>query len=500
VTANRTRMTERSTSYFPKCLRDLFYTLIVWLCDLFYALIVWGILHVLMGQVAQSEFGGELKRMLNRFVQERFEGGAREDWGSVVVVDISDLPQEQWREEGRLHSATPRGRLHELMQAAVGAGAKGVGVDIDFSARNGRPVHPNDPSFFASCEELSRTNNRVPICLGVYRTQADSPEKWLGSIQFTNLAASIAIPDVDPIPRRLPRWVGPEGAGKDREKRLPGFSVALTVSQDRLRITQQPDWAKALTGWLEDHQWLEDSKFKRLKDGTETIEFLVNVNWLNNLKEVPPRKSREFMEDDLDSRQAFCRGQIVLLGDASRGGGTDLFVVPGHEEPVPGVLLHACGVSTLLKGAPLQELTGSGEFNFDLGGVVVSSVLVNIIAWLSLIIIAWLSSKTERDSTGDRKRPVEESQTAAAATGRTDPPPPQKEQGASDVSSKLEWGMTGVTVAVSLVVGFFFVAYTRVIWNDLIIFAIAVPLQTWLVKRVPKLLKRPGDGTTNEAH
>ena len=54
----------------------------------------------------------------------------------------------------------------------------------------------------------------------------------------------------------------------------------------------------------------------------------------------------------------------MIFGDATRGQAEDTFIVPGRREPVPGVLIHACAVYTLLK-EPLYVLTMAGQLAID---------------------------------------------------------------------------------------------------------------------------------------
>src|SRR5262249_15941922 len=55
---------------------------------------------------------------------------------------------------------------------------------------------------------------------------------------------------------------------------------------------------------------------------------------------------------------------VVLIGDGSLGKARDIFVIPGRQQPVPGIYLHACAIYTLAM-APLYELTLLGRIVID---------------------------------------------------------------------------------------------------------------------------------------
>jgi len=124
--------------------------------------------------------------------------------------------------------------LKELIQAAADAGATAIGVDIDFSLRDGKYVHPDDAAFFTFCKTLSQEKG-IPIRLGVYRMQGEPPDAWFGTNAFAELGASIAIPEKVAVPRRLPLWV----RAPESNHRLAGMSAALATNQNRSRGTSR---------------------------------------------------------------------------------------------------------------------------------------------------------------------------------------------------------------------------------------------------------------------
>jgi CHASE2 domain-containing sensor protein len=379
-------------------------------------------------RLEHTEVGGELNRMMYRLVQGEFEGVGQEDRTSVVILDISDIRPEPWSNGHHRFYVTPRPVLRDLVEKAAGAGAVGIGVDVDLSPHNGRP-HPDDMSFFTFCKDLSRSNN-IPICLGVYRTQAYGPNNWLGTNTFSELAASIAIPDLEPIPRRLPRWV----QSPDSDQPLPGLSAALVLKREQL---VQDESLPVGT--------LEETKLKKLDGETKAAEFLLNVNWLQKQK-FKSIKSKEFLEDELDTRRALCYKHIVLLGDASRGVASDMFVIPGIEEPIPGVFLHACGVATL-KGSRVREFTEGAQNKLDL---VLFFVTIVLVLALQCGYVLFKGRRLNDDA--------------------------------------LEKYMTRVTALVVLIGGFVIVVHEQVIWNGFLIYAGALLVHPYVAGYVAELL------------
>jgi CHASE2 domain-containing sensor protein len=163
----------------------------------------------------------------------------------------------------------------------------------------------------------------------------------------------------------------------------------------------------------------------------EVMEFLVNLSWISRLN------AESFSTCDaagIRALQRHLKGRVVLLGDATYGVGRDVYSVPGYDQPVPGVLIHACGAATAL-GKPLYELSHGAR------------VLVDVIFAVAIIGGAVLLRPIfERDG-----RPVNE--------------------------PFLRWVLTLGFVAVT-VGGFFFVGTTHLLWTDFVLVALALLLHS----------------------
>jgi len=145
------------------------------------------------------------------------------------------------------------------------------------------------------------------------------------------------------------------------------------------------------------------------------------------------------------------RGRVILFGNATYGIASDVFCVPGFEEPVPGVFLHACGVATLA-GRPLYELSALARMGLD--GVLSVAVVGGV---------TWLCGFYRRRGTPNEPF--------------------------------LLASVTVVAVVVTVVLGFVLVGITRVLWTDFVLVAAALFLHSLagrMMRKVNKLRERLG--------
>lgn len=372
-----------------------------------------------------TELGTEVERVTYRFVQEHLEGQNRKTPSAVVVVDISDLEPEPWQVSNRWHRVTSRDALRDLIQSLADARVRAIGVDIDFSPREGGLVFAKDPEFFSFCQSLSR-QRAIPIRLGVFRGQAKRPEQWLGEARFADLAASIAVPNS----RHLPRWL----RTIETKWPLPGMSAALVL--DRKDLVQKPTaWHRAV---------VNEAKVKRVGSHLEVAEYLVDLSWLSRLM---GEKISTYEGAGIKALQRLVGGRIVLLGDATEGVAADVFVVPGFEDPVPGVFLHACGVATLA-GRPLYELSHLARISID------ASLALAVLGGVS-----WLCFFYER------------------------------RQGQKVNQRFLHNVVTFGAILLTCALGFVFVGTTRVLWTDFVLVALALLLHSPAERSSGRLLR-----------
>ena len=254
----------------------------------------------------------------------------------VVVVDIADLPPEK--------GVTPRRALLDLMTRLKDAGARAIGVDIDFSPENNLFVASDDPRFFEACRSFP-----IPVFLGVARTAGNGREAWLGKREFAPLAAGIVIPEASgtvteagapgPYPLFIPR-LDLEGSRDE----LPSMAMALAS------VVKPGVEHKLTTPGLISEPVVERMVIK----GVSVPEFPVNYGFIRPLQHASILAKWDGAGKLAPIDHAVA-GQIVLIGDLKGSSQSDVFTTRGSAASASGVLIHASATLTLLN-APLSVL------------------------------------------------------------------------------------------------------------------------------------------------
>jgi CHASE2 domain-containing sensor protein len=195
----------------------------------------------------------------------------------------------------------------------------------------------------------------VPVFLGVNRAIASPAAEWLGSKEFEPLAANIL------IPRDSRRMLNVLHVGDGKVK---GYKPSRSMSA-LLADAYGEGETSAVAQWV--HELL--SHFNLVKKfSNEEIDrelsvkdFLVDYGSLSSLEKGRTQTIDPVDLKDPRNRKTF-EDKIVLIGDATLGEAADTFVVPGRQEPVPGIFLHASAAYTLIK-APLYDLTEPGRID-----------------------------------------------------------------------------------------------------------------------------------------
>ena len=254
----------------------------------------------------------------------------------VAIVDISRLkPKTQPGGPGTVN-ATPRDVLLNIIRALAQARPTAIGVDIDFSPHSqtpNQPYTPQDPEFFKSLMQLQQETS-VPIFLGVWRQELSGSARWLGGEEFSKMAAGLGIdrPEDRPV-ETLPLQI------RKDQSALPSLSLALALAGGAEFPTSSAP------------AWLMKRETDPMHFGAASVrDYVANFEDLDELianhvggsdpSEIPAIKDR-------------VRGKLVLLSDADLSQRADPFSIPTQRnEPIPGGYVHACGVTTLLAGAP----------------------------------------------------------------------------------------------------------------------------------------------------
>ena len=273
----------------------------------------------------------------------------------VVVVDFSALEPEEFNVNGQIGIATPRKTLQELITAATEVKARVIAVDIDFSPGPTGYMYPGDPQFFEFC-----LRNKVPVVLGISRTESLTPDKWLGNEDYQALAASMIVPNDT---RKMPKWIRVE---KDAAH---GPTLAAALAE---RFQQAES---RLAKWLHVYQLVEQVSEKELGQDVVVGEFPVDYSPLKTLIDKTFTTANPIVVKD---QAHLLRDKIVLFGRGKLSNDGDRFTVEGFGHQVPGVYVHASAAYTL-HNARLYELTSGSRLGIDVALSLI--VLIGVIAF-----------------------------------------------------------------------------------------------------------------------
>ncbi|HEV7745241.1 MAG TPA: CHASE2 domain-containing protein [Pyrinomonadaceae bacterium] len=346
----------------------------------------WALLFFVLLAVAKEHFvdrsivGQHIKQTAYDISQVWLAASRKPAQLPIAVVDISTLqPCAQRLADGSV--LYPR----QAMEAAVAEVMKqkpaALAIDIDFSPGKDIGCAPLDteelerdkelftdqlqfserggPPFFDFCLDQER-----PIFLGVYRSQYDAPAQWLGSPDYSGLAATISLPNETTGEEEMANESEgePDGVRRSMTRQithasgtaLDSLSFALSKHKPR-----QLSWSQRLlehlpVGTFPIIQTLE------VGEGFKLDKFLVDFSSLKHLEETKLafRDGKLTPGEDLNDK-------LVLMGNTDTAEAVDKFIAPGEVRQVAGVFWHASAVDTLLRGILVQP-TKKGELLLDL--------------------------------------------------------------------------------------------------------------------------------------
>jgi CHASE2 domain-containing sensor protein len=319
----------------------------------------------------------------------------------IAIVDLGELRQERIMGAKKGEAATPRKELKPVIEKLANLGAKAIGVDVDFSPNNRVFITPADSDFFKWC-----LGQRVPIYLGIKRTQALRREEWLLKPEYQNLAASIVAP--------------------------------RTKTQDMLQCFQlhgeskcAPTLSEALAGHLPDASrpfypsWFERISKRKLSNNIYVGVFPVDYSALENFM-TRDHTISSIKPEVLEANADLIKRSVVLVGDASEEA-SDKVSVPARLDPVPGIYIHASAIYTLSQ-APLYRFTPHARR-------VVDTVLATVMIVPLMLLRLYYNKRT----------------TAEVARHR------------------VEGALILIIVLTVLVVGALLVYHTRLLWDDFLL-------------------------------
>jgi CHASE2 domain-containing sensor protein len=309
--------------------------------DLAWAVALIALMILLKTGIEHTDAGKWLSLKTYSLLQFRLSSTAQPEDPPITLIDIRPIAPSGASAEDR---TTPRDALTTLLRTIVKQQPVAIGVDIDFSPNERGYITPADPAFFEFCLSL-RDRDEVPVYLGVYRTTDQPPGTWLGDDHFQRLAANISIPKDT---RSLPDWLQARGSSTP----LPSMSAALA------RTAPQP-----APNPLGLPRWAFRSLLQEERKALTIVSFLVDYSVLGELQR---RKLMATRRGGIVGAPDGLHDHLVLLGDGAVQHEEDSFAVPGRGGRIPGSMVHASALYTLLKG-PLFELTEGGRVAIDAG-------------------------------------------------------------------------------------------------------------------------------------
>lgn len=375
----------------------------------------------------KTGLGQELKQEIYNLLQWKLATGST-GASIVTIVDITGLKGKAMNVDSETRSVTPRERILDLLKIIASCGPRAIGIDVDFSPLSGELITQDDEEFFRDCRRL-RKKTSTPIFLGIKRTQEEPPVAWLYKAEFSDLAATIVVPhkelekEKDSI-TKMPFWLQSE---KSPRRACPSMSLALSG--------KSPESSSSNTLYERLCRTLYQKLcVRKVKPGLSLAEFFVDWSAIEDLKNnsiaatsIEGYKGRP-VPQQIGRR---LEKHIILIGDIKQQSANDVFIV--REKFEPGVLLHACAAETLTSG-PLVALKDAGRILLDvaIAGLILGSILGICLCY-----------------------------------SRVDP--------SQEVN--VDWLhriLTRSAIVVIFIVGFFFVHWTRLMWDDFLFVALAL--------------------------
>ena len=286
----------------------------------------------------------------------------------VVVLDSTSL-------EGGANEndVTPREKLMKLVNDVVKENPLAIAIDIDFSpGKDGWYATDEDPKFFNFCLDIKR-DKQIPIFLGVDESRADHPDKWLNAARYKELAVALIVPRADT--RRIPLWLEIENS----PEKLPTLGNAVAQAYGKLP-KRLPKWLARVIDMDENQRPSTEHHLE--EEGYAYADILMNYSKLEAIDNTKARLIKLKPEDPNSElfieRRENLAGKLVIIGDVEGARGEeDNFIVPGYDQPVPGVYLHANAVYTLTT-QPIYEFTYTVRILLDLliSGIIIFTVAI----------------------------------------------------------------------------------------------------------------------------
>lgn len=288
----------------------------------------------------------------------------------VVVVDISDIGA------GKDNDIVDLDKLQSVVKAIADQKPKAIAIDAELMPHVARPgednhgeseaVHERQErnyfNFLDFCLKTVSVEKNVPVYVAVLSASADMPEEWLGQEQYKPLAATALVPKNDTT--RMLIWF----RGDPSYQKLPSISASLASSSRGILIPAGLSWAIESTS----------DRFPGSEMGLpqEMDCALALVNY-SKLEAIEQNKLLTISETSVRESGEKFRNRMVVLGDGTKEKAVDRFVVPGRDQPVPGVYIHASAAYTFAR-EPMFELRPWVRVMLD---VLLSLLIIGIVVF-----------------------------------------------------------------------------------------------------------------------
>lgn len=340
-----------------------------------------------------------------------FKASSLEDDLKVVVVDSSNIPiipidaasSAQLGLGGK--GQTDRAALGDLVEAIAEHGPYAIGVDIDMSPQAGlSTATPETIKFLERCAQIQTTKRshdkqhpiRIVLAVG-NRGQFATEDERFGSADEGHVAMAASATGFSHDFRRLPLSLQQRLKtfvdGKELVfdgLRISGFAQALAEGTADRMPAQSTLFSEVsefrpqdfINGWLATAYWVDYSDLNQLKQVAWLVPSPATVSVPTD-GERSPNRYRQIVTDWQNGLQGGLANRIVIIGDVSNihsaGTKQDAANWPNiGAVPIPGSLVHACGVMTLIKG-PVRLPTGSLRIVIDL---VLAIGIILAVQWL----------------------------------------------------------------------------------------------------------------------
>lgn len=279
----------------------------------------------------------------------------------ISIVDISDLHPQAPANPGEVsHDAqwaiTPRKPLTALVEAIAKEGPYSIGLDLDLGPRGNPPaITTEDRELLEACGRIANTYRSAdgtrPVNIAVAigeRSQFISEVAWLGDANYYELAGTASLfPDEF---RCLPLVLRHDV----QQIQIPSLSALMAQS------------AGAQLPSLEDPGSFLES-LRLLHPGSRHLDWTAHCYFVEYTALPRFRDSLiEGFEPAIIARaREKIKNNIVFIGAVRRA--HDMLVWPQiSTRPVPGVMAHACGALTLLRG-PIRVPSHGARILIDVG-------------------------------------------------------------------------------------------------------------------------------------